>query len=304
MGFLYLLESIRIPVLNEFMLAITQLGDEYAFLLIALTIFWCVDKRRGYYLLSVGFVGTIINQFMKIWFRIPRPWVLDERFTILEQAREGASGYSFPSGHTQSSVGTYGSVAYTTKNKTLRIACIILTVLVPFSRLYIGVHTPLDVLTAAAIAVALIFLLHPVVMFREGKNIPYLLGGMSLVATAYLLFVELYHFPADIDQSNLSSAMENAYTLFGAVLGMCVVYFVDTKWVNFRTNGVWWIQILKVVGGLIVVLTVKGGTKEILNAIFGDLTGRAVRYFLTVITAGAVWPLTFSWFELLGYRSR
>ena len=53
MDFLYLLESIRIPVLNDFMLAITYLGDEIAFLVVALILMWCVDKRTGYYMLSV-----------------------------------------------------------------------------------------------------------------------------------------------------------------------------------------------------------------------------------------------------------
>lgn len=304
MGFLYWLESIRIPVLNEFMLLITYLGDETAFLVIALILFWCVDKRRGYYLMSVGFAGTILNQFMKLWFRIPRPWVLDENFSILEQAREGATGYSFPSGHTQSSVGTFGSIAYTTKDKALRITCIAIAILVPFSRMYIGVHTPADVLTAAAIAVALIFLLEPVVFNRDGKYIPYMLAGMTALAAAYLLFVEFYHFPQDVNMDNLLHGKENAYTLLGAVLGMIVVYIVDTKWLNFRTNAIWWAQILKVAGGLIVVLAVKSGAKEILNSLMGDFAGRGVRYFLIVIVAGILWPMTFQWFELLGYHKK
>ena len=153
MEFLYMLEKIRIPVLNEFMLAVTTLGEETAFLVVALVLFWCVDKYIGYYTLSVGFIGTIANQFMKLWFRIPRPWVLDSNFTILEQAREAATGYSFPSGHTQSAFGTFGCVAYTTRNKSLRIAAIIIPVLVAFSRMYIGVHTPLDVGVSVIVAV-------------------------------------------------------------------------------------------------------------------------------------------------------
>ena len=77
MEFLYLLEKIRLPGLNELMLAVTELGGELPFLVAALIVFWCVDKRQGYYVLSVGFLGTLTNQFMKLWFRIPRPWVLD-----------------------------------------------------------------------------------------------------------------------------------------------------------------------------------------------------------------------------------
>lgn len=99
MALLYLLEKIRMPVLNEFMLIITRLGEETAFLVIALILFWCVDKRRGYYIMSVGFLGTMANQFLKLLCRIPRPWVLDGNFTILEGARKAATGYSFPSGN-------------------------------------------------------------------------------------------------------------------------------------------------------------------------------------------------------------
>ena len=47
MEFLYLLEKLRLPVLNELMLAVTTLGEETAFLVVALIVFWCVDKRRG-----------------------------------------------------------------------------------------------------------------------------------------------------------------------------------------------------------------------------------------------------------------
>ena len=302
MGVLYLLENIRIPVLNEFMLAITYLGDEIAFLVTALVLFWCIDKRHGYYILSVGFLGTIANQFMKLWFRIPRPWVLDENFTILEQAREGASGYSFPSGHTQSSVGTFGAMAYITKNKAVRVVAILITILVPFSRMYVGVHTPLDVLVAAAMAVVLIFTMRPLIYARDGKNLPILLTVMSTVAIGYLCFVELYPFPADIDPNNLASGVKNAYTLLGALLGMLLVYFVDTKWLHFPTKAVWWAQLIKIVAGLCLVLAVKSGMKAPLNHLLGESVGRAARYFLIVVVSGVLWPLSFRWFSKLGSK--
>ena len=111
MEFLYLLEKIRVPVLNEFLLAITALGEETAFLMIGLIVFWCIGKRQGYYLMTVGLAGTVASQLMKIVCRVPRPWVRDSNFTILEAAREAAGGYSFPSGHTQTAVGTFGSIA-------------------------------------------------------------------------------------------------------------------------------------------------------------------------------------------------
>lgn len=300
MEFLRLLEAVRFPVLNEFMLAITYLGDEIAFLVAALIMFWCVDKRKGYYILSVGFLGTLANQFMKLWFRVPRPWVLDKEFTILEQAREGAGGYSFPSGHTQSSVGTFGGIAAVTKNKAMKIACIAVTVLVPFSRMYIGVHTPLDVFVAVAMAIVLILVLQPLVLGHDGRFVPVILGIMTASAVAYLCFVSFYPFPADIDEHNLLSGTKNAYTMLGALLGFLIVYYVDEKWMKFPVKAVWWAQVLKVLIGLILVLAVKEGLSSPLKALLGEYPGRMLRYFLIVIVAGIIWPLAFPWFSKLG----
>lgn len=303
MEILYLLEKIRIPVLNEFMLLITQLGEETAFLVVALILFWCVSKRTGYYVLSVGFIGTLGNQFMKLLFRVPRPWVLDPNFTILEQAREAATGYSFPSGHTQSAVGTFGAIAHTASKKWIRVIATAIAVLVPFSRMYIGVHTPADVLVAAAIAVALILLLRPIFFSGNGKYIPVLLGAMLFLAIGYMCFINLYPFPENIDAHNLESGVTNAYTLFGALLGLIVVYIVDEKWLTFSTKAVWWAQIMKVVGGLLVVLAVKSGLKVPLNALLGEFIGRSARYFLIVVVAGILWPLTFKLFSKFGKKA-
>ena len=107
MGFLKFLEGIRNPVLDVFFSLITHLGEETVFMAVAIIVFWCFSKKDGYYLLSVGFIGTVLNQFLKLLFRIPRPWVKDPTFTIVESARAEATGYSFPSGHTQSAIGNF-----------------------------------------------------------------------------------------------------------------------------------------------------------------------------------------------------
>ena len=302
MEFLRFLEGIRIPVLNEFMLGITYLGDEIAFLVVALIMFWCVDKKKGYFVLAVGFLGTITSQLMKLMFRIPRPWVRDPDFTILEQAREGAGGYSFPSGHSQSSVGTFGSIAAVSKNKLLKALCIAVCVSVPFSRMYIGVHTPADVLIGSAIAIVLIFVLRPVIFQKNGKYLPALLIVMTVAAVGYLCFVSFYPFPENVDQHNLLSGTKNAYTLLGALLGFLVVYFVDEKWLRFPVKAVWWVQCLKVLIGLGFVLAVKEGLSSPLKTLLGEYPGRMVRYFLIVIMAGVLWPLSFKWFSTLGKK--
>ena len=303
MGFLYFLESIRMPVLNEFMLAITTLGEETAFLALALIFFWCVDKKRGYLLMSVGFLGIIANQFLKLWFRIPRPWVLDPEFTILEQAREAASGYSFPSGHTTTAFATFGSVAASTRKRWVSAGMFLLAALVGFSRMYIGVHTPADVLVGALTSVLLILILRNGILSGSGKGMKGILAVMLAAAIGLLLFVEKYPFPADTDAHNLESGIKNAYTMIGSLAGVAIVYVVDEKYLDFNTSAIWWVQILKAVLGLGVVLLVKEGLRAPLDAIFaGHMAARAVRYFLIVLTAGTLWPLTFNWFSRLGRK--
>ena len=302
MSFLYWLESLRIPLITEIMLLITHLGEETAFLVAAIIVFWCVSKKRGYYLMAIGFIGTIANQFLKMLFRVPRPWVLDENFTAVEGAKAEATGFSFPSGHTQNSVGTFGALGYTAQHRWSRIACIVIAILVPFSRMYLGVHTPQDVIVSVVVALALVLLLHPVIYGAGRKRMYVLLGTMLSVCVGYLLFVHLYPFPADVDPERLESGIVNGYTLLGSIVGMLIAYIVDEKWLHFPVKAKWWAQFLKVVIGLAIVLAVKSGLKAPLNMLMGEYVGRAVRYFLVVVVAGILWPMTFKWFSKLGSK--
>lgn len=301
MEFLYFLESLRIPVLNEFMLLITMLGEETAFLAIALIVFWCVDKRRGYYIMTVGFIGTMLNQFLKLLCQVPRPWVLDPNFTILEQAREAAAGYSFPSGHTQMAVGTFGAMALTAEQKWIKWISVSLAVLVPFSRMYIGVHTPADVLASVIIALLLVITLKPMTTagVRAMKDV---LGLMLVLAIGLTLFVEFYPWTAEVDEHNLQSGMKNAYTMLGCISGAAVVYFAEGKYVNFDTKALWWAQILKVLLGLGTVIAIKEGFRAPLEMLLPVYPARAVRYFLIVLWAGIGWPCSFTFFTKLGVK--
>ena len=304
MELLYLLEKIRLPGLNEFMLTITTLGEETAFLVIGLIVFWCFSKLQGYYLMTVGLSGTALSQWMKILCRIPRPWVLDPDFKILEQAREAAGGYSFPSGHTQSAVGTFGAIAATCKNRWLAVSCVVLAALVGLSRMYVGVHTPADVTVGAALSIVLIFLLRPVMMGKKDHTF-IALCALAALSTAYLLFMELASFPADIDSHNLESAVKNAYTLIGCSCALVLVYPLEKRYVNFPEKAVWWAQLLKIGLGLLAVLAVKEGLRSPLEALFaGHLAARAVRFFLIVVVAGLLGPMTFRFFTNLGKEER
>lgn len=300
MELLYWFESIRTPVLDVMMQTVTRLGEETVFMFIAMLVFWCVDKRRGYYLLSVGFVGTLINQWLKITFRVPRPWILAPDFQIVESAREAATGYSFPSGHTQSAVGSFGGVARFTSSIWLKVLCIVLALLTAISRMYLGVHTPADVGVSLVVAIVLIFVLYP--LFESTLWFPnrmYAIIGVMLAASlAFVGFMEFYPFPADVDAENLASAVKNSYTMLGSVAGMLVVYAFDSKVVKFSTRAPWWGQVIKVIGGLALAIAVKSLLKApLLELCGGHAVARALRYCVLVLVAGGLWPMTFRIYE-------
>lgn len=302
MPFLYFLESIRNPVFDFIFSLITHLGEETFFLVIAIIFFWCVNKREGYFILITGLVGTLFNQLAKLFFRIPRPWVLDPDFDIIEAAREEATGYSFPSGHTQNVAGTYGAIAAYQPKKWKTALCTTIIVLVAFSRMYLGVHTPLDVIVSLLLALALILLLRPLFATEEmfKKSMPWIVIGSTVLSLAFLGYVLSVSGDNTLDAHNFESALKNACTLLGCTAGLIAVYFIDLKYINFETEARWYSQIIKLVVGLVGVLAIKAGLSSPLTALFGnEMIARAVRYFLIVLFAGGVWPLTFKWFKEL-----
>ncbi len=305
MQLLYALQEIRSPALDAVLQLITRLGEETVFMVVAIVVFWCVSKKGGYYLLSVGFLGTVANQWLKIVFRIPRPWVLDPNFEIVESAREAATGYSFPSGHTQSAVGTFGGLARMTKVKWLRWVCIALALLVSFSRMYLGVHTPLDVGVSLVVATAMVLVFWPIIEKADEKplRIAALLGFQLAVCGAFLVYLKVYPFPADVDAENFAHAVENGWKLTGAIGGMLMAWWVDRRFIHFDTKAVWWAQLIKIVVGLGIVVGIKAGLKAPLIALIGNAgVANAVRYGLMVIFAGAVWPLTFKFWSKCGKK--
>lgn len=296
MDILYALEKIRTPFWNGVMSAVTQLGGEVIFIVAAVVVFWCVSKWEGYYLMTIAFCGTVLNQFLKLICRVPRPWVRDPNFTIVESARAEAMGYSFPSGHTQNAVGLFGGMARWGGRRWVRLGLTALALVIAFSRMYLGVHTPADVGVSLVLAAALVLGLYP--LMRRAQEKPrymgYVLAAMLVVSGVFVVFVEAYGFSADTDAENLASGIGNAWKMLGAVAGMTLAWLLDRRYIHFETQAVWWVQVIKVAVGMALLLAIKSGLKAPLLALLGHegLAG-GVRYFLLVLVAGAVWPLVF-----------
>ena len=296
MDILYALEKIRTPFWNGVMSAVTQLGGEVIFIVAAVVVFWCVSKWEGYYLMTIAFCGTVLNQFLKLICRVPRPWVRDPNFTIVESARAEATGYSFPSGHTQNAIGLFGGMARWGGRRWVRLGLTALALVIAFSRMYLGVHTPADVGVSLVLAAALVLGLYP--LMRRAQEKPrymgYVLAAMLVVSGTFVVFVETCGFPADMDAENLASGIGNAWKMLGAVAGMTLAWLLDRRYIHFETQAVWWVQVIKVAVGMALLLAIKSGLKAPLLALLGHegLAG-GVRYLLLVLVAGAVWPLVF-----------
>jgi len=305
MEFLKLLEGIRTPFLDSIFSVITTLGEETIFIVVGLLFYWCINKKQGYYLFFVGLFGTVVNQFLKLWFRIPRPWVKDPNFTIVESARAEATGYSFPSGHTQSSVGLFGGIAAVRKNTFLRSVMVAICLAVPFSRMYLGVHTPLDVGVSVLVAIVLIIVFKFLTDWatKSTKNMRILMYSIMALTLGFVLFVEFYNFPSDIDMYNYEHGLSNGYKMLGTFLGLYIAYELDNKYVNFTVEAGLLAQILKFVLGLVPLILIKSVLKQPLLALCGGhFVADGIRYLLIGIFAGIVWPLTFKLFAKIGKK--
>lgn len=140
--------SLRSPVLTGIMHAVSFLGNEFIIItggIIALFLIVKRHKREATFFFLTVFSGFLLNSLLKYLLKIPRP-TIDPLYIEMF--------YSFPSGHAMNSFIFYGTLAYLTyhltHNKkislTVTFLSVILIFLIGFSRIYLGVHYPSDVI--------------------------------------------------------------------------------------------------------------------------------------------------------------
>ena len=158
--------------------------------------------------------------------------------------------------------------------------------IVAFSRMYLGVHTLLDVGCALAITVVFAAIVQAVSVTKIWDNpLAVALGlfGVSLLVLVYALCRQ------DVTPDMLEDCVKAA----AAGIGFAVGYFAERKWVRFDTRAIWWMQMIKVVGGLIGVVAIKSGVKMLLGE---SMAVDALRYFLLIVWILAIWPMIFKTF--------
>lgn len=303
MEFLKLLEGLRTPFWDSVMSVITYLGDEAGFMIVGMILVWCVNRRWGFRFFFMFMVGNILNQFLKAIFLVPRPWVQDPSFSIVESARDGATGYSFPSGHTQSACVTLGGAASFSRKWWVHLTAAVLILLTAFSRMYLGVHTPLDVgvslVTGALTVLFFTWLFNKNPEERRRNSIVILLLGV-LFAVAFLLYVYLRPVrPANVPEFD-AHAHKNAFVMLGTILGLVVSWFLQEYRIDAPVKAVWWAQLIKCAVGFALVIGARAGLKPVLALLDIGYVADGVRYFVMVMIGLTVWPLTFRFFSRLG----
>ena len=139
MSFLWMLSEIRTPIGIQFFQFITYLGQEMLPVIVICALYWCCNKKLATTIGLTYVTSGICVQGLKITFRIPRPWALDSDFQPVESAVGAATGYSFPSGHTQGAASFYGSMAIYMKKKAMYIIATIMIVLIGFFCFFLGI---------------------------------------------------------------------------------------------------------------------------------------------------------------------
>jgi len=157
MELLRLIEGIRSPFLDTVFGLITRLGEQTILIVVFCVIFWCINKRMAYVMGVAFFLSSLVVQGMKICFRIDRPWVADPTFEPVQSAVRQATGYAFPSGHTQNAAALLGALAAQLKPVPVKAVLVSLAVLVAFSRMYLGVHFLSDVVVSLVITFLLVW---------------------------------------------------------------------------------------------------------------------------------------------------
>ena len=245
--YLLLLQRLREAaggLLTPLMELVSELAASSVTIGAAAFVFWAVDRQFGGFLM-LNYVGSsLLNQAVKLTACVYRPWVRDGRVQPVLTALDKATGYSFPSGHTQSAAAIYGSVAlwYGKKRPWLAGLMAAMILLTGFSRNYLGVHTPQDVIVSMALCAGYLWLNGKVAALlekRPGLDAAVAAAGVAFALAAVAWF-SCKSYPLDyVDGALLvdpTVMMEDGFMAAGMVFGFYPGWLIERRWLRFTTS--------------------------------------------------------------------
>ena len=180
------LEGLRTSFLNVLFESITVLGEETLIILLVVALWFAIDKKLAQQVFFVTATSLSVNGIIKNFAQVPRPFTKGISCVRVDTA----TGYSFPSGHTQGFATWSSFFAIKVKKIWLSVLVGVLITLVAVSRLYLGAHYPSDVIVAVVLGVSLSAFGN--YLFVKVKDTKKLYLGTFLIMTpfiAYFLYV-------------------------------------------------------------------------------------------------------------------
>lgn len=298
--YLLLLQGLRNStdnVLTPFLENLSLFAVSYLILLPVL-VYWMIDKKSGLYMLCSYALTIGINSVVKLTVCAYRPWIRDERVLPAGDAITTATGYSFPSGHTATAGPIYGGMAVTAwkKMKWISVVSLILFLLTAFSRNYLGVHTPQDVLVGSiesVLCLILIACLFRYLAVHPEKENRFLLISF-LCGWAALAYITFKPYPMTYVEGKLlvdpQRMMNDGYTDICNLIIFPVARFIERKWINFKSAGFTGKGIAVCLIGLIPMWTIINFLCKPLDAALGSHWGHFVYEAIFVMFYMVIWP--------------
>ena len=282
MDFLYFLQQNHHPIFDFFFENISLLVNETLIITVVCYLYWCYNKKIAHKIAIGYFFSGVVVQSMKVFFRIPRPWILDSRIKPSQEMIETATGYSFPSGHTQTATSACYSLLDTINKKWILIILFIFPFFMMLSRMYVLVHSPLDVTVSFLVSASIVLFSLYYLNKDYDKHLQHILILMfilSIIGFAYTVSV--------VNQNIVAYELaEDSIKMMGATAGFTIGCFLETNYLKFET--IKSKKILVLVIGLLFTLAIKSGLKLVLPVnLFTDY----FRYFLTLFWILFLYPL-------------
>lgn len=264
--------------------AVSYLGTELLFMVIALIIFWCIDKAFAFRFFNTYILGVAVTNFMKIGFKRVRPFKAygDE----IRSIGDPETSFSFPSGHTESisSVSTVLTLKYGKRHKWIPITLWIATPLVMISRMYLGQHYLSDVFCGLTVGVSCAMIFSALLSLLKDKEEWFGVGAAVLSCIAIGVM-------AGLGKLNASPDLLKG---LGAFIAFDIGYFAEKKLIKYDVNarGKKWKYFLRVFIGLGVALGIQQGFKFFLPEDVPMLHD-FLRYFIVALWASVLAPAFF-----------
>lgn len=292
-------------IFDNFFLTITLFGQIFVPMTIICLIYWCINKKTGFYVLSTYLYGFLVNIFLKTTACIYRPWLLDSRVKPVAQAIPFATGYSFPSGHTSEVVTAFGSIAKSFwDNKILRYLCFTIIFLVMLSRNYLGVHTPQDVIVSFLVSICFIFANEKLLNWvNNGKNRDFILSFFVTIACILLtLYVTYKSYPIHYLNGKVlydpSFVKTDIFTKVGFILGAFYGWCVEKRFIDFSAEvGSILNKIIRFLLGLAIFYALFNLTNNVLSVYLGQKLGYLVGYFILGLFMTLIYPFCIKTFQ-------